>query len=93
MTKLMMIDDERVILNVQYSKIGYGYPRLFIEIGDKHYNLDLTVMAMFKMKAEDFADWAEDAEIVPAEEIEKLLKEHNINYAALEECVQEMKKG
>ena len=52
----------RYIINIQFSKIGYGYPRFFIESGNGNcYNFDLTVAVCFKMKQKDFNDWASDA--------------------------------
>lgn len=52
----------RYIVNIQQSKIGYSYPRFFIESGNGNcYNLDITLGACFKMKQKDFNDWASDA--------------------------------
>lgn len=54
----------RVVVNVQQSKIGFSYPRIFVEehLKEKYVNYDLTVGAAFKMKESDFEDWWSDAE-------------------------------
>lgn len=52
----------RYIVNIQQSRIGFSYPRFFIESGNGNvYNFDITLGACFKMKRKDFEDWAEDA--------------------------------
>ena len=52
------------ILNVQYSSIGYGYPRLFVEFpnGD-HINIDFTVGTVFGMRQFDWDSWLDGTEI------------------------------
>jgi hypothetical protein len=62
--KLYKHNETTIILNVQHSGIGYAYPRIFIKRKDGACaNLDVTIGACFKMKPEDFEDWAKDAEI------------------------------
>lgn len=69
MAKTFIIEGSAVIIDMRYSKIGYSYPRLFIEGSPtKHINVDLTLGALFIMKEKDWSDWMSDAEHVTAEE-------------------------
>jgi hypothetical protein len=94
MEKLMKISDKRVILNVQYSGIGFGYPRLFIEVSDTQYiNFDITVNGLFPMKKKDFNDWLEGAEEIPEADYEKvLLEEAHVNYEKLKVALADLGK-
>ena len=49
--------EAEVIINVQYSKIGAGYPRLFVRKNGKCLNVDLTIGAVFGMTQEDWESW------------------------------------
>lgn len=62
-THLFLIDGHRVIINEEYSSIGYCYPRVFIEKDvDNHVNLDLTLEACFKQKLSEFESWLDGTE-------------------------------
>lgn len=54
----------RVVVNIQYSAIGYGYPRIFVEatFNERYINIDCALEAAFVMKASDFEDWFSDAQ-------------------------------
>lgn len=79
----------RTVVNVQYSKIGGSYPRIFVE--DKpsgiYYNFDLTLNAVFNMKASDFEDWWADATPISGAEI---CKQAGFNFPALKSLVHEV---
>lgn len=69
------LSGHQVLLNIQSSKIGYSYPRIFIEEApDRHINLDLCLGAAFKMPEEDWADWISDCEEITQEEAREYLK-------------------
>ena len=79
MEKMVKLGEKRIILNVQHSKIGGCYPRLFIELDEKSYvNLDVTIGAPFPMKKTDFEDWAPDALEITEEEFLVELKDNGI---------------
>jgi len=85
---LLTIEGKRVILNVQYSKIGCSYPRLFIEFSENEYvNYDVFLNAEFKMKKDDFNDWLVDAKPIPEESYEETLREFGINYKKLKDAL------
>lgn len=90
MANLITVSGLRMILNVQYSKIGSPYPRLFVETPKYEYvNIDLTLGASFKMPEKDWLDWIEDAIVV--EDAKALLEEHSINYDVLVKVAEEIK--
>jgi hypothetical protein len=93
MEYLLKINNSRIILNVQHSKIGGSYPRLFVEISEEEYiNIDLTLGAAFKMYKKDFNDWLQDSIEVKDDEVKKTLEEYHINYEALLQVITDMKK-
>jgi len=49
--------DAEVIVNVQYSKIGAGYPRIFVRKNGKCINVDLTIGGVFGMSQSDWDSW------------------------------------
>ena len=91
--KVMTISGHRVIANAQYSAIGYGYGRLFIEEkpGEAYINFDLTLGATFSMKQSDWEDWLEDAELVEDEQTKRMLiRQLGVNYDVLEDVLAKM---
>ena len=64
-TYLFKTDKGRFIINDERSKIGYGYPRIFVECenGDEYVNVDFTLGAAFKMKKTDFESWLDGSEV------------------------------
>jgi hypothetical protein len=89
MERLMKISGKRVILNAQYSKIGFGYPRLFIEVNDAQYiNFDISLGATFNMKKEDFNDLLSEAALIEDEtEVRKYLAGAGVNYDKFAEAL------
>ena len=90
MEKMFKVNDKRVVLVMEHSKIGYGYPRVFIEIIPKqeYVNLDVCVGVPFGMKQESFEDWAADA--TPLEDEEEIAKEcldHGVSYDAIKKLL------
>ena len=78
-TYLFKTNKGRFIINDERSKIGYSYPRLFVECKDKYVNVDFTLGTMFKMKKENFESWIDGSEITGAD-IKKLCKDLDIVY-------------
>lgn len=77
--KIYNSNGTEIILNVQYSKIGNGYPRIFIKQKDGIcVNMDVTIGACFKMDQEDFQDWKKDAEIRTKEEFRQDFVENGL---------------
>lgn len=66
-----------VILNIQYSKIGFGYPRIFFKAGEKYNNLDLTLGHVFPMTKEDWNSWFDEEleELTTSDEIATALQD------------------
>mgnify|MGYP007112902920 CR=1 FL=1 len=83
------MNEVRIIINVQHSKIGYAYPRLFIEFQpeEKYINYDLTLGATFRMPKEDWDDWFEDSVDVDAKVI---CDEYKIDYDHLDGLTKEI---
>ena len=74
------------ILNIQYSTIGFGYPRLFIAWPDGSYtNADLYLGALFSMTESDWMSWLDDelVELDDIDSVHKIGKENGINIDAL----------
>jgi hypothetical protein len=88
MEYLLSINGKRVILNMEFSKIGNCYSRLFIEFAEDDYiNFDVMLGQTFKMKKEDFIDWLSEAEELPEEDYEQKLNDCGINYNKLKEIL------
>jgi hypothetical protein len=92
--KLITIKGKRIIINVQHSQIGYGYPRMFIEVKPGQcINFDIALRATFVMKQEDFDDWAKDAVTIPEADVEKTLKEIGIDYTIFVTAIEDLGKA
>ena len=81
------------ILNVQQSKIGYSYPRIFIRFPDNSYlNCDLSIGTLFKMTAENWDSWIDGTEIKlnTIEEVRAKCHEAGINWDEFEKIAFEM---
>ncbi len=63
MTKKFTINNKTVLLVVEFSKIGYAYPKLFVEEvpNEKYIMVDVYLGAAFGMPVENWAAWYEDA--------------------------------
>lgn len=62
---------KRVILNTEYSKLGCGYPRVYIETepGQEYINLDVCLGISFGMMKANFEYWAANAQPLEDEEV------------------------
>ena len=59
----------QIIADTPQSKIGYSYPRLFVELvpGEKYINIDLFLKTAFHMPVENWTDWnADTVEVEPS---------------------------
>ena len=82
-TYLFLIDGHRVIINEEYSSIGYCYPRLFVEVSpEEHLNFDLTIGACFGQTLAQFESWLDGTEIADAD-LHKVCNRLHLNYDAL----------
>lgn len=62
----------KFVLNVQYSSIGFSYPRVFIAWPDHSYsNLDATLGAVFTMSEKDWFSWF-DEELISLDDITEI---------------------
>jgi hypothetical protein len=53
------------ILNIQTSRIGYSYPRVFVRFPDNSYlNIDFTLGRMFAMSEADWNSWLNGSHVV-----------------------------
>lgn len=51
-----------IMINMQYSGLGYGYPRFFFQDGEQYGNLDITLGGrVFSMTEDNFNEWLSDA--------------------------------
>lgn len=76
------------IFNVQYSKIGASYPRLFVAWPDGSYtNIDLYLGCGFPMSEDDWYSWFDDEliDLNDIEDVRRVTKEAGINWDPLEE--------
>lgn len=54
----------RFIINDERSKIGYSYPRIFVETpSGKYFNYDVALACCFFQKKSDFESWIDGTEI------------------------------
>lgn len=53
------------ILNIQTSRIGYSYPRVFVQFPDKScVNIDFTLGRVFAMSEASWNSWLDDSQMV-----------------------------
>ena len=90
MTKKYTIHDCVVLIDVQYSKIGYGYPRIFVEVvpTKEYVMIDATVGAAFVMPAANWDAWFADAVNGTLEDID----EAGLSFDGLVKAVCSLKK-
>lgn len=62
-TYLFKTDKGRFIINDEHSKIGYSYPRIFIESAKGYVNVDVTLGCCFPQSKSDFESWIDGEEI------------------------------
>lgn len=75
------------ILDIQYSSLGFYFPRLFISWGDGSYsNLDFYLQKFFPMTEDDFMSWLDGNEkkLETIEEVKTVFELININWEDLE---------
>ena len=91
-TYLFKTDKGRFIINDERSKIGYGYPRLFVECGEKFVNVDFTLGAAFNMKESDFNSWLDGTEVQGAD-IAKVCEDLGLKHDNLIPLIEEMQSA
>lgn len=77
------------ILNVQYSGIGYAYPRIFVSIpGGTYQNWDLTLQTVFGMTEDDWNSWIDGTEIHldTIDEVRDTCHMYGIDWDGFEKC-------
>ena len=79
----------RVVINVQFSHIGYGYPSIYAEVklNKTYMNMDCVLGDSFKMKPADFTTWWEAA---TPKTISEASVETGINEKALRDLLDEL---
>ena len=83
---LFRVGPVQFIINIQYSTIGFSYPRIFIAWPDNSYtNLDLTLGAAFSMSESDWLSWYDDELVTlnDIDEVHKIAAEHGLNIDVL----------
>lgn len=88
-TYLFHIDGNRIIINDERSGIGYCYPRVFVENGSKHINLDLTLEAAFHQTQAQFESWLDGTEITNAN-MEEVCSDLGINHPVLMQVIEQI---
>lgn len=91
-TYLFTDEKGRFIINDERSTIGYSYPRVFIEIGNKYANLDLTLGMVFNQKKSDFESWLDGTEI-EGEDYENVCANLGINAEGLAKAIENIRKN
>ena len=77
--------NREAILNIQYSGIGYAYPRIFAVAPLSKWgfiNLDLTMGCCFNMRRDAWNSWFDDTIIELSDEaaIRTVCENHSLNY-------------
>jgi hypothetical protein len=89
MSCLTIIEGSTVIIHVDYSSIGYGYPRLFINFNEEAYvAIDATLGTAAIMSKVDYESWLPVDETLPAREA---TAKYGLNYDACVELIKEIK--
>lgn len=89
-TYLFKTDKGRFIINDERSKIGYSYPRLFIECaGGKFVNVDFTLGTAFNMKKSDFESWLDGSEVRDAD-LAKICEDLGLIHSSLVPLISEI---
>ena len=85
--------DFQYILNVQYSSIGYSYPRVFVRFPDCSFvNYDSYLETLFGMSEEEWDSWF-DGELVTIpteEEMDAKMHEAGLNWTRFKEAIQKI---
>lgn len=89
---LIKVSNTLVIVNIQYSSIGYAYPRLFIEEkpGESYLNFDVTVGEVFSMSLENWKDWMDGVET--SGNAREILADI-VNYDVFEQAIKDIEAG
>lgn len=71
-TYVFSTDRGRFIVNDERSELGFGYPRVFVEIAsngedNRYLNADLFLGACFNQKREEFESWIDGTEVRDAD--------------------------
>lgn len=79
----------RVVINVEYSHIGYGYPSIYAELklNKTYLNMDCVIGDSFKMKPKNFITWWEAA---TPKTIAEAAIESGIDEQALRDLLEEL---
>lgn len=81
-TYLFTTGKGRFIINDERSKLGYAYPRIFIESNKGYVNVDVTIGCCFPQSKNDFESWIDGEEKVGAD-LDKICKDLFLNKSAL----------
>lgn len=91
-TYLFTTENGRFIINDERSKLGYAYPRIFVECPNGNVNIDTTLGGSFNMSKEDFESWLDGTEITNAN-LKEICKDIGLKYEYLIKSITEMQKG
>lgn len=72
----------RFIVNDERSKLGYSYPRIFVESNKGYVNIDTTIGACFPQSKSDFESWIDGEEVTGAD-LGKICENLSLNKDAL----------
>lgn len=90
-TYLFVTARGRFIVNDERSKLGYSYPRIFIEANNGYVNVDVTLNCCFPQSKNDFESWI-DGEEKTGENLDDICKKLFLNKDALMRMVNEFQE-
>ena len=87
------IENTRILISDEHSKIGYSYPRIFIEVipHEVYVNIDCTVGCAFNMSESDFNSWLDGTEISDAN-LDDVCDSIGLRYNAVFEMIHTLKE-
>ena len=87
------IENTRVLISDEHSKIGCSYPRIFIEVipHEVYINIDLTLGTAFNMSESDFNSWLDGSEITDAN-LDDVCDNIGLRYNAIFEMLNALKE-
>lgn len=89
----LIIENTHVLVSDEHSKIGYSYPRIFIEVipHEVYVNIDCALGCVFNMSESDFNSWLDGSEITDAN-LDEVCDSIGLRYNAVFEIINALKE-
>lgn len=88
--KSFKLSDSRCVVVIEYSKIGYSYPRLLVETDTEVLNIDCVLGMTTRMHEEAFEEYWNIAEPIEGIEIVNTCESIHVNFDALHDLCKMM---